>query len=70
MKVNKKNVILYCKPANVKVSVVYTEDFLKYYSDCCLLSTSHLTAPFEVNMKKTPEDAYLKANADGENVSL
>ncbi len=24
-----KNVILYCKPANVKVSVVYTEDFLK-----------------------------------------
>ena len=26
-----KNVILYCKPANVKVSVVYTEDFLKYY---------------------------------------
>ena len=65
-----KNVILYCKPANVKVSVVYTEDFLKYYSDCTVsLSTSHLTAPFEVNMKKdSGKDAYLKANADGEKV--
>ena len=67
-----KNVILYCKPANVKVSVVYTEDFLKYYSDCTVsLSTSHLTAPFEVNMKKdSGKDAYLKANADGEKVSI
>lgn len=37
----------------------------------CLLSTSHLTAPFEVNMKKdSGKDAYLKANADGENVSI
>ena len=55
-----KNVILYCKPANVKVSVVYTEDFLKYYSDCTVsLSTSHLTAPFEVNMKKdSGKDAF------------
>ena len=67
-----KNVILYCKPANVKVSVIYTEDFLKYYSDCTVsLSTSHLTAPFEVNMKKdSGKDAYLKANADGEKVSI
>ena len=72
VKANKKNVILYCKPANVKVSVVYTEDFLKYYSDCTVsLSTSHLTAPFEVNMKKdSGKDAYLKANADGEKVSI
>lgn len=63
---------MYCKPANVKVSVVYTEDFLKYYSDCTVsLSTSHLTAPFEVNMKKdSGKDAYLKANADGEKVSI
>ena len=62
----------YGKPANVKVSVVYTEDFLKYYSDCTVsLSTSHLTAPFEVNMKKdSGKDAYLKANADGEKVSI
>ena len=67
-----KNVILYCKPANVKVSVIYTEDFLKYYSDSTVsLSTSHLTAPFEVNMKKdSGKDAYLKANADGEKVSI
>ena len=40
--------------------------------DCTVsLSTSHLTAPFEVNMKKdSGKDAYLKANADGEKVSI
>ena len=61
-----------CKSATVKVSLNISEDFLKYYSDCTVsLSTSHLTAPFEVNMKKdSGKDAYLKANADGEKVSI
>lgn len=67
-----KNVLLPCRPANVKVTVVYTENFLKYYSDCTVsLLTSHLTEPFVMNMNTDlNKEAYLKADITGETIKI
>lgn len=67
-----KGVVLSCRPANVKVTVAYTEEFLKYYSDCTVhLKTSHLAEPFFVNMKTDADkNAFLKADAAGETLTI
>lgn len=67
-----KNVVLSCRPANVKVTVEYTEEFLKYYSDCTVhLQTSHLSTPFLVNMTAdAAKNAFLKANVGGETLTI
>lgn len=67
-----KNLSLTCRPANVKVSVVYTENFLKYYSDCTVyLNKESWQAPFTMNMvTDANKDAYVKAQADGESLSI
>lgn len=67
-----KNIVLACRPANVKVSLAYTEDFLKYYTDCTVhLQTSHLTTPFDMHMKSDAgKDAFLKANPEGELLTI
>lgn len=67
-----KNLILSCRPANVKVTVKYTEEFLKYYSDCTVsLQTSHLIEPFTMNMNTDAnKEAYLKADITGETIRI
>lgn len=67
-----KSLSLSCRPANVKVSVVYTDKFLKYYSDCTVsLDKDNWQSPFTMNMKTDAnKDAYLKAQADGETLSI
>lgn len=66
------NLSLICRPANVKVSVVYTEDFMKYYSDCTVsLKTARLNDPFSMNLvRDAGKDAYLKADVAGEALSI
>lgn len=66
------NLSLTCRPANVKVSVVYTEDFMKYYSDCTVsLKTARLMKPFTMNLvTDAGKDAFLKADAAGEELSI
>ncbi|WP_455592132.1 DUF4493 domain-containing protein [Bacteroides sp.] len=67
-----KNLVLSCRPANVKVTVEYTDDFLKYYSDCTVsLQTSHIVVPFVMNMNADAnKEAYLKADATGETITI
>lgn len=69
---DQKNLALTCRPANVKVSVVYTEQFMKYYSDCTVsLQTARLAEPFTMNLiTDAGKDAYLKADPAGEALSI
>ncbi|MDO5569918.1 MAG: DUF4493 domain-containing protein [Bacteroidales bacterium] len=60
-----------CVPANVKVNVMYTDDFSTYFNDCAVdFKTSSLTTAFRMNMSDFSKDLYLKAGKTSENLNL
>lgn len=60
-----------CTPANVKVNLRYSEDFFRFYSDCTVkLSTKHLNAPFVMAKADAAKDAFFRADAAGEVLTI
>lgn len=56
---DKKDVVLTCIPANVKVNVNYSDDLFTYYSDCSVgLKTSHLEESFKIEKPDAGRDAF------------
>lgn len=66
-----KKVNFQCKPKAAKVNVVYDATFSKYYSDAEVsIKTKHMTEAMTMSKANVGQDLYLKADADGEDVTL
>ena len=60
-----------CVPANVKVNIKFEDNFFEFYSDCKVnLSTRHLSVPFVMAKEDVDKDAFFKADAAGETLTL
>lgn len=60
-----------CKPKAAKVNVVYSSDFTEFYSDCEVsIKTKYMDAPVTMAKANVGQDLYLKADAEGEDVTL
>lgn len=71
VKGDNRQVKLTCIPANVKVNVVYTDDFFDYYSECKVnLYTKHLDVPFVMSEEDVGKEAFFMADATGETLTI
>lgn len=60
-----------CVPANVKVNIKFEDNFFEFYSDCKVnLNTRYLSAPFVMAKEDAGKDAFFKADASGETLTL
>lgn len=60
-----------CKPKAAKVNVVYSSDFTDFYSDCEVsIQTKYMDEAMTMSMANVGQDLYLKADAEGEEVTL
>ena len=58
-------------PANVKVNIKFEDNFFEFYSDCKVnLSTRHLSVPFVMAKEDVDKDAFFRADAAGETLTL
>ena len=66
-----KQVSFQCKPKAAKINVVFSDDFSEYYSDCEVsIKTKHMTSAVVMSKGTVGQDLYIKADDNGEPVSL
>lgn len=62
-----KKIGFQCKPQAIKVNVVYSDDFSKYFSDCIVsIKTKHMDAPWTMGVAEVGQDLYLQSDAQEE----
>lgn len=60
-----KKISFQCKPQAAKVSVIYSEDFTNFFSDCIVsIKTKHMSEAWNMSKADTGKELYLQSDAE------